>query len=200
MNRTTLSVISSAAVLAVGVFIAACSSSPPPEVPTDVSFASDTVLAADVTSMNVTVQNVPARDYPHVGHRSPVTFEQAARKWADARFNMTGNSVNALRIIVKEGDITESLLDVKTGFTGAFKKEQAAKYEARLEVALEILDPDGKVLTSGSAKSFNSQTVPEDATEADKQIVWVGMVKKAFDSLDQELIPQLRQGMSTYMR
>ena len=189
-----------ATVLAVGMFLSACGSSLEPAAPTHITFAADMVLNVDATSVYVEFASASPREYPHVGYRSPVTFEDAVKNWVDSRFELTGKTVNALRVTVKEADITEELLPVKTGFTGAFKKEQAAKYEAKLEVRLQIVDPIGKVVASASSEAWNTHTVPEDATETDKQIVWVEMVKKAFDSLDQGLIPQVRQSMRAYVR
>ena len=188
------------AVVLTTLLLGACGSSPEPVVPRDVAFAVTEALSVDATSVDVQFMNVPPREYPHVGHRSPVTFEDASRKWIGTRFHLTGNAAIALRIIFKKGDITEELLPVKTGIAGTFKKEQAGKYEARLEVALELVDPNGKVLASASGEAWNTHTVPEDATENDKRIVWVGMVAQAFDSLDQELTPRIHQGMGEYIR
>ncbi|MEQ9449695.1 MAG: hypothetical protein RLN70_12460, partial [Rhodospirillaceae bacterium] len=130
-------------------------------------------------------------------YRSPVTFEAAGRDWANQRFNLTGNTVNALRITFRQAQITERLLPVDTGISGAFKKEQAAEYEAVLDVSLEIVDANGKVVASATGAGTNKHTASEDATEYDKQMIWVDMVKRAFDSLDRELIPQMRRGMAT---
>jgi hypothetical protein len=196
----TLSLRRAAFVILMGFLLSACASPPEPAVPTDITFAVNTVLNVDATSIDVRFASAAPKDYPHVGHRSPVTFEAAFRKWAQARFQLTGNTASALRVIFSKGEITEELLPVKTGFSGSFKKEQAAKYEARLGVELELVDPNGKVLASASGEARNTHTVPEDATENDKRIVWAGMIAQAFDSLDQELIPGIHQGMGEYIR
>lgn len=188
------------AAIVLSVFLSSCSSSPEPVVPKDVAFSIDAVLKVDATSLDVQFVDVPPREYPHVGHRSPVTFEDASRKWVSSRFQLTGNTASALRVIFKKGDITEELLPVKTGIAGTFKKEQAAKYEARVEVVLELVDPNGKVRAFANGEAWNTHTVPEDATENDKRIVWIGMVERAFDSLDQELTPRINQGMGDYIR
>lgn len=189
-----------APVIFLGLLLVACASPPEPAAPTEVTFAADTILNVDATSLDVRFASAPPTNYPHVGHRSPVTFEAAARKWVDARFQLTGNTASALRVTFNKGEITEELLPVKTGFSGTFKKEQAAKYEARLEVALELVDANGKVLALASGEARNTHTVSEDATENVKRTVWVGMVGQAFDSLDQEIMPRIHQGMGAYVR
>ena len=180
--------------------LTACSSTPELVPPQDVDFADTTVLNVDATSVDVRFVNRPPSEYPHVGHRSPVTFERAIEDWTDKRFELTGNTASAFRITIKKNDITEELLPVETGLSGAFKKEQAAKYEARLEVAIELVDPNGEVLGSATGESWNTYTVAEDATENDKRIVWVDMITKALDGLDQELIPRIREGLTGYVK
>jgi len=163
-------------------------------------FANKSVLTVDATSLDLKIENVPPREYPHMNYRSQVRFEDGAREWAAAHFMLTGNSVNQLRVTIRKGDIVEKLLPVKKGIKGWFTKDQAAEYEATLDVELAIVDANGMVLTSASGKSTNTRTVPEGTTEADKQQVWAGMIVAAFDALDNELQPQVRQVMAQFIR
>ncbi len=163
-------------------------------------FKNRAALQVDATAIEFVNDGIPPRDYPHVNHRSQLRFEDAAREWAGGRFQLTGNSVNKLRITIKGSDLTEKLLPVKKGIKGWFTKDQSAEYEASLQVELAIIDPNGQVLSSASGASNNTMTVREDATEADKQQVWTGMIIAAFDLLDNQLEPQVRQVMAKYIR
>lgn len=190
-----------ALVALISTVLGACSSAPDPvPVPTDVVFTNTVALNVDATSLDVQIENTPPKEYPYVGHRSPVTFERAVQKWVDTRFTLTGNTASAFRVTLKKGEIVEELLPVERGISGTFKKEQAAKFEARLEVVVELIGPNGEVLATANGEARNSHTVPEDATENDKRIVWIGMVEQAFNSLDQELGPRIHQGMGEYIR
>jgi len=163
-------------------------------------FANKTVLSVDATAIDLRIENVPPREYPHMNYRSEVRFEDAAREWAATHFAMTGNSVNTLRITIRKGELTEMLLPVKKGIKGLFTKDQSAQYNAALELEVAIVDPNGRVLTTATGKSSNSRTVTEGTTDADKQQVWAGMIIAAFDALDAEMQPQLRQVMGQYIR
>src|SRR5690606_12018358 len=81
-----------------------------------------TVLGVDATALDVRIENRPAEEYPQVGHLSPLTFERALHAWAGKRFNLTGASVNTLRVTMRQGGIVEKLLPVKRGIIGWFKK------------------------------------------------------------------------------
>jgi hypothetical protein len=170
------------------------------QLPPILAFANKSVLNVDATSLDLKIENVPPREYPHMGYRSQVRFDDTAREWAAAHFMLTGKSVNQLRVTIRKGDIVEKLLPVKKGIKGWFTKDQSAEYEATLDVELSIVDVNGMVLTSASGKSTSTRTVSEGTTDADKQQVWTGMIVAAFDALDNELQPQVRQVMAQFIR
>jgi hypothetical protein len=178
----------------------ACSVAVAQAAPATLVFANKTALTVDATSLDLRIEDVPPREYPHMNYRSQVRFEDGAREWAASHFMLTGNSVNTLRVTLRKGDIVEKLLPVKKGIKGWFTKEQSAEYEASLEIEVAIVDPNGMVLSTASGKSRSTRTVPEGTTEADKQQVWAGMIVAAFDALDTELQPQLRQVMGQFIR
>lgn len=164
-----------------------------------IQFADATTFATDATSLSVQVEARPPREYPHVMYRAPFTFEQAAKAWAEAHFSLSGNSVNSLRVTVKEGDITEKLLPKTGGIKGWFTKDQAAEYEARLAVEVAVIDPNGKVVSSADGKAWQTRTVTEGATEDDKRHLWAEMIKTTFDAMDAELLPRIRTTMASYV-
>jgi hypothetical protein len=165
-----------------------------------VRFADASSLSTDASGMTFEVRGRPPREYPHVGHRAPFTFEQAARDWAGQHFSLNGNSVNSLRITMREGDIVEKLLPVKKGIKGFFTKDQAAEYEGRIDLEIAVVDPNGRVLAQAEGKAWHTRTIAEGATEADKQAAWAEMIMKTFDDLDLELQPKIRSALAQYVR
>ncbi len=184
-----------AAVLLAGGLMAVSAAAADPAI----RFADATTFATDATSLSINVEARPPKEYPHVMYRAPFTFEQAAKVWAAAHFSLSGNSVNALRITVTEGDITEKLLPKTGGIKGWFTKDQAAEYEARLAVEVAVVDPNGKVVAAADGKAWQKRTVTEGATEEDKRGVWADMIKSTFDNMDAELQPRIRATMASYM-
>jgi hypothetical protein len=168
--------------------------------PVGLALADRTVLTVDVTAIEVRNADTTADAYPAVGSRASVTYDQALRAWAAQRFAASGGSVNSLRITMRRGGIVEKLLPVTKGIAGWFKKEQGAEYTGSLDVEVAVIDPAGQVVTVADGKSWASDTVREDATAADKQAAWLGIVTKTFDNLDRELIPRMRQTMAAYVR
>ena len=156
-------------------------------------FQSVAPTTIDANTMAVEVQKRPPAEYPHVGHRAPVPLEQALNMWAKSRFAMTGAGENTLRVTVREADIVEKLLPVKKGIAGWFRKDQSAEYALNVDIAVVLIDANGRQQGTASATTSNSTTVPEGTTDAEKQLVWAEMMKKAFDNLDRELLPRVQQ-------
>lgn len=156
-------------------------------------FQSVTPVTVDANSLVVEIQKHPPKEYPHVGYRAPVSFEQAVNMWADAHFELTGAGENTLRVTVREADIVEKLLPVKKGIAGWFRKDQSAEYTATLDLSVTLIDANGQEQGSAEAKTLHSTTVPEGTTEAEKQAVWMEMMKRVFGNLDRELQPRIRQ-------
>jgi hypothetical protein len=164
-----------------------------------ISFSDASTLSTDATSLSIYVDARPPKEYPHVMYRAPFTFEQAAKAWADSHFSLSGNSVNTLRITLREGDIIEKLLPKTGGIKGWFTKDQAAEYEARLALEVAVVDPTGKVVASADGKAWHTRTMPEGSTEEDKRHVWADMIKTCFDNMDAELQPRIRSTMVRYV-
>ncbi len=164
-----------------------------------VVFVNKDVLNIDATSMEVTITSSAPQEYPHVGHRSPLTFEAAGKAWAENHFKLTGNSVNQLRITIRNGDIVEKLLPIKKGFKGLFTKDQAFQYDATIDLEVAIVAPDGRTLSSATGKASGYKTAGENATDEEKKQIWSGLVISVFDALDNQLQPQLRTTMSQFV-
>lgn len=187
MKRMFLSILAfAAALIAAPALVSAQSESP-------ALFQNISPIAIDANAMVVEMQKQPPREYPHVGHRAPVTFEQAVNMWAKSHFELTGAGENTLRIIVREADIVEKLLPVKKGIAGWFRKDQSAEYTANLDILVTLIDANGQPQGSAEAKTLQSTTVAEGTTDAEKQVVWMDMMRKMFDNLDRELQPRIRQ-------
>ncbi|MCB2107217.1 MAG: hypothetical protein KDE14_05925 [Rhodobacteraceae bacterium] len=169
-------------------------------VPTTLDFAKVPAYRVDVTSLDVVIAAEPPQEYPLVGHLAPVTYSQAVRDWAAHRFDMTGNTVNKLRVTLNEGRIVETILPIKKGIRGWFKKEQAVQYDATLSVEVAVIDAVGTVLASASARAVQAQTLTEGATPDDKRAAWMHMIQATFDGIDAGIDEQVRINLSQFVR
>lgn len=168
--------------------------------PPELRFAETTLYKVDAIGLEVDNRDATVKAYPQVGHLSLFGFDAALKSWANQRFQLTGNSVNKLRITMREGRITEIILPITKGVAGWFKKEESLKYEAALSLEIAIVDPNGVVLTKAESSVLASQTLIEGTSQAKKEATWVQLVNTCFDNVDRELKSQLPQYMAQYIR
>jgi len=161
--------------------------------------ADDPVYKVAVSNIEL-VFNIPPKEYPEVGHRAALTYEDATRAWMSRRFVSTGDSVNKLRVTVSEGRVMEKVLPITKGVKGWFKKEQSTEYEARLAVNIAVVDPMGKVLASADGKAWHTLTTVEGTPPAEREAAWTDMIATTFNNLDQELGNQLVNNLSNYVQ
>jgi hypothetical protein len=156
-------------------------------------------IVVDASALNVRVLEEEPHEYPYVGWKAPVTYEQGLKAWAVLRFKLTGESVNSLRISMKQGTVTEKLLPVTHGIAGWFKKEQGAEYKGSLSIEVAIVDPNGQVLASADANSWATETVAENAGDRDKEKAWMNVIRVSFDNLDRDLRPAIYKSMAAFV-
>ena len=168
-------------------------------VPVQTRFSEAAAYKVDATSVDIIVQDQTPREYPQVGHLAPKTFEQALRAWVTQRFQLTGNSVNRLRITLREGRITEKILPIQKGVRGWFKKEEAVAYDGALSFEVAIIDANGSVVSKAEAAATVGRSLTEGATRPDKEAAWAEMINTAFENTDRELSVRLKESMSRYI-
>ena len=103
-------------------------------------------------------------------------------------------------IVVTESSIQEKDLTLDTGISAVFKKQQAFEYTAVLDVTLKLVGPDDRVKSEANVRTRQSRTVGEDATMAEKKVIWSEMIARLVNQMDEELRPKLRQYFSGSMR
>jgi hypothetical protein len=168
--------------------------------PSDLRFTETAVYRVDATSLELLNRDATPKAYPQVGHLLLTGFDMALKSWANNRFQLTGNSANHLRITMREGRITETILPITKGVAGWFKKEESLKYEAALDVEIAIVDPNGVVLTKTDTSVTASQTLIEGADVPEREATWMQLVNTCFNNLDRELKSQLPQNLAQYIR
>ncbi len=168
--------------------------------PPELRFAETTLYRVDATTLAIENRDATPKVYPQVGHLSLFGFDTALKTWANQRFQINGNSVNTLRVTMREGRITETILPITKGIGGWFKKEESLKYEAALSLEIAIVDPAGNIITKAESSATASQTLIEGTKQSEKEATWVELVNRCFDAVDRELKSQFPQSMAQYIR
>ncbi|MCF8480229.1 MAG: hypothetical protein K9H25_07355 [Rhodospirillum sp.] len=137
---------------------------------------------------------------PNVDHEMPLSPARAARQWAFDRIQATGETPYTVLMTIHDAAVTEKTLGVQKGLEGAFKSEQAERYDANLEATVELVDPDSRVtLAQASAKVWRFITLPEEASVNDREAAWFTLVEQLMDDFNTRMEKSIHTYMGAYL-
>lgn len=173
-----------AALLAAGLALSACvqKTAEPPAPP--LTFSQYGVISLDVAQVEVVPDYRAAMAAPNVDHLSPMPPLEAIRRWAGDRLRPVG-STGIVRLIVKDAHIKEVQLPRTAGLSGLFTKDQAQRYDGRIDVDLVAQKPDRNNFTGyTSAIVTRSVSVPEDVSLNERERTWLTLTRQMMDDLN----------------
>ncbi|CAA7619778.1 conserved exported hypothetical protein [Candidatus Terasakiella magnetica] len=188
-----------AAVLLTALAASACQNTKPPmqKLP-EISFAHLRPIMLDVGQLEIVSEYTPPGRSPNIEHLMPVSPEGAAQRWAQDRLKPMGKSGFA-RVIIKDAKVVEVPLAIDKGFTGAFKKEQEARYDAALDVAVQILDARHMVIAEAEATAARSRTVPEGMTLNERDRIQYDISESLARDIDLQMEPLIRNYLGRWI-
>ena len=179
-----------AVILALG--LAACANVPPsrPTFP-QLTYAHLGTMTFDAGRLEVVNEYQPPMMAPNVEHTAPLSPAEAGLQWARDRIKMTGQGTRSVRVVVRNARIVETDLRKTQGIRGAFTTDQAQRYEATLEMVVEVRGERGFRDAFATATVERSTTVPE---------VLFSLVEDLMKDLNNQLEGNIRNFLSTYLR
>ena len=185
--------------LALVAFLGGCDTPATRPVFPDIRFTDLPRLQLDVAAIDIKDEFQPSFRVPNVEHLFPVTPEHAAENWAKDRLQAVGTTRRA-RVRIIDASVKEVELPKTQGLTGAFTTDQAERYDAAIEMSIDIMSDRGFPERTASAKATRSQSVAEGITPNDREQVWYNMTKALMADLNQELEKQMRANFGNYLQ
>lgn len=196
MNSKALAV--AVAVILPAVFLSACQNDNVQQ-PGAASFASQPAYTLDVATLEFSELYKSPMQKPNVEHTFDVKLSQMVKGWASDRFKPKGAD-KSLRVELINASVIETALPLKKGVKGFFTKQQSAKYDAKLEVALKIYD--GTTLlpeTELSVLVTRSRSVPENFSAAERKKFFQDLENTVISDLNIEVDKQIKSYFGKYL-
>ncbi len=165
----------------------------------EITFSHLPPIRLDVAEIVYTPKYSPPVGPPNVGHDFPTSPARAAERWIADRLVASGARGRAI-VTIREATATESRLKVKEGISGAFTTDQAWRYDARVEIAIKASDPNRQLIARASAAARQSRTSPEDASLADREILWFALTENLMRQFDRAFAAQIRQDLAGFIK
>lgn len=178
--------------------LGACANKPAAPRYPELTYGHHGVIALDVASVEFHSSFVPPRKPPHVEHLSPANPVVAMERWTNDRLRPVGRE-GVARVVVSNASIIETPLQVTGGVRGWFTTDQAARYDAAIEVEIQIRDVGNVQRAYTKARADRSRTVPENATIAEREKVLFDLVEATTTEINSELDKSIHQFLQRYI-
>lgn len=185
--------------LAGALALAACEAQPVVQKAPELSFAGQRPFSLDVGQLEIVPEYVSSGRKPNIEHQMALSPEGATVRWAQDRLRPIGRSGFA-RVLIKDAKVVEVPLATEKGFTGMFKEQQAERYEASLDVAIQILDERHMPIADVIARASRSQTVSEGATLNERDRVLYQLSESLIRDIDGQMESLIRTYLARWVR
>jgi hypothetical protein len=183
---------------AVGL-LAACQSEPLPAPFPELSYGHLAPIRLAVSIVEFREEYEPPLRPPNVEHLFPTTPQSAARRWAEDRLRAVGGPGRAT-FVIRRASVVESKLARSTGLRAMFTNDQAERYDARLEVAIEIRDERGFQEAFATAEAERNRTVAERATLHEREKAFFEMTEGLLRDMNDQFEFNIRRHLTRWVR
>jgi len=181
------------------VLLSSCSSEPAPLPPLQLDYSSLGKIYLNTQDVRIINRaGATPQKPPYVGHRFQPLLADALIRWGQDRLQAAGTTGHAT-MIIKEASVKETPLPKMGGIEGWFTREQESKYIGRIEVSLDAQTPVNNATGMASAHSTFAVTLPEDATEAEKNTAYRKLLDELMKDFNQRMESAIRQHMPHFL-
>jgi hypothetical protein len=163
----------------------------------DITFQQYQPFTFAVGQVEIVPEYVAPLAPPNVDHLFPVPPLRMAEQWARDRL-VAGGGPGEVRFVIKRASVVETELPRTTGIRGAFTKDQSQRYEAVVEVEVEVRNDRGYRDGIASARAERRQTVAEDISLAERERIWFTMTEALARDLNAELERNIQTGLPRF--
>ena len=178
--------------------LVACSPSAQLPDPVGLSYLANKPIHLNVSRVEVVKKYQPSSTPPHVENDFPIPPTVMIQQWVQDRLLPVGKTGYAV-VTIEEASVVETPLKGTGGFRGMFTVDQSEQYDAKMSVKIEIFDDAGSAKGFAYARAHGSRTVAENFTLGQRRKVWIIMMEKIMNNLDEELDRNVRGYLGQYI-
>lgn len=184
---------------ALAALLAACTETPPPEAFPDLTYGHMAPIRLAVDRVEIASTFEPSFAAPDAEHLFPTPPQRAAERWAVDRLVAAGGDGPRAIFIVREARVVETPISGTGGVAGLFTTDQEARYDATLEVELEIRDVAGQRLAFATARVTRTLSVLEGITLDARERTWLELTDILVRDMGAELEKNIAKYLGSYL-
>ena len=164
----------------------------------EITFGHLPMLGLNVARIEVVDEYQAPLQPPHVDHVFPIPPERALERWQKDRVVAKGAS-GVARYTIMDASATETALPTTGGVTGAFRKEPAERYEAKVSAKLEVFDEQGFRRAFATAQASLARGIIEGATLNEREELWFKLTEDLMQTFNAEFEKNIREHLGGYL-
>ena len=163
----------------------------------ELTFRHQDVIQLDVERIEIINEFRMPFKFPNVEHLVPISPGASAERWASDILRPIGKSGIA-QFVITNGSVIREDLKIQKGVKGIFSLEHSKRFEANVNVRLEIFKDQKKSVARASAS--RSQTLREDASPNLQSRLWYNLVERLMESFNREMRNQIDTHLRLFVR
>lgn len=180
------------------LFLAACSPSVHMPEPVGLAYLAHKPIHLNVSRVEVIKQYQSSSTPPHVENDFPMPPVAMIQQWVQDRLLPVGKTGYAV-VTIEEASVIEKPLQGTTGFKGLLTVDQSEQYDAKMSVKIEVFDDGGNSKGFAYARAQGSRTIAENFNLGQRRKVWIVMMEKLMNGLDEELDRNVKSYLGKYI-
>ena len=164
-----------------------------------ISFAHLPPINLNVARVEVENRYASPTTHPNVEHKFSVLPAAVASNWGRDRLKAVGQS-GVARVIVRRASVVEVPLKRTAGVKGAFTRDQSERYDAVIDMKVEIRDANGDLRVTAESTAKRSRSVSENISLNGREKVWFEMTEAMMGDLNTSLAAQIHNHMNRWLR
>lgn len=184
--------------MGLGLLLAACTSSPPPERIPTLSFSQLKPFRLNVARIEIVPEFQSSSRPPHIELDMPISPENAVRRWVQDRLQPIGTA-GVMRVVIHDASATETPLPVDTSATAILKTQQASRIDVSVNVSVQMLDERQFVRAEVTGRSQRSRTVPEGLTLRERDRIVYDEVVDMMNGFNDSIAPEIQDTFGQWL-
>lgn len=181
------------------LLLVACSPSAQMPEPVGLAYLTNKPIHLNVARVEVVKKYQSSSTPPHVENDLPVPPVAMIQQWVQDRLLSVGKTGYAV-VTIEEASVVEKPLKGTSGFRGMFTVDQSEQYDAKMSVKIEIFDDGGDAKGFAYARAQGSRSIAENFTLGQRRKVWIVMMEKIMNNLDEELDRNVKGYLGQYVK
>jgi len=180
------------------LLLAACGSKPQLPEPVGLAYLSQKPIRLKVARVEVIKQYQSSSTPPHVENDFPVPPVAMIQQWVQDRLLPTGKTGYAV-VTIEDASVVEASLKGTPGVKGMVTVDQSEQYNAKIAIKIEVFDDAGTLKGFANARATGSRSVGENLTLGQRRKVWIVMMEKMMNNLDEEVDRNIKNHLSQFI-